>query len=103
EEVARHPVIAAGTGEVLDGLAEVAPMQFGAALARRTDQHHSETFIEGHRDQRGLAIARDAFNAYALRIDFTHCFQIVEGTTGTPTPRAQCAPVFGLARRALVG
>ena len=60
QEVAGHPVVLAGAGEVLDRLAEVAAVQLGAAFAGRADQDHREARLEGHGDERGLAVARDA-------------------------------------------
>ena len=56
-------------GQVLDGLAEVAAVQLGAAFAGRADQHDREARVERHRDERRLAVARDAFDADALRVD----------------------------------
>ena len=42
QEVAGHPVVFAGAGQVLDRLAEVAAVQLGAAFAGRADEHHGE-------------------------------------------------------------
>ena len=90
------------SGQALDGFAPVAAMQLGAAFAGRADQHHGEALIEGHGDQRGLAVARDAFDADVLRVDGWIGFEIVEPARGAPRPGAQRAPVVGLARLALV-
>ena len=62
----------------------------------------SESLIEGHGDERGLAVARDAFDADMLRVDGWIGFEIVESATRAPSPGAQCAPVFRLARLAFV-
>ena len=49
DEVAGHPVILA-SGEALNGFAEVTSQQRGSAFARRADEDHGETLIEGHGD-----------------------------------------------------
>ena len=100
-EVSGHPVVLAA-GEALDGFAEVAAQQRGSAFARRADEHHGEALIEGHGDERGLAVARDAFDANMFCVDGRIGLEIVECAAGAPGPRAQCAPVFGLARLAFV-
>ena len=100
-EVAGHPVVLAA-GEALHGLAEVAAQQRGSAFAGRADQHHGEALIEGHGDERGLAVARDAFDADMLRVDGGIGLEIIEAAARAPGPGAQRAPVFRLARLAFV-
>ena len=78
EEVARHPVIPAGAGEVFDGFSEVAAMRLDAALARGADQDHRESLVEGHGDQRGLTVARDALDAHLLRVHRSVGFEIIQ-------------------------
>ena len=102
QEVAGHPVVLAGAGEVLDRFAPVAAMQLGAAFAGRSDQHDREARVERHRDERGLAVARDAFDADLLRVDRLVGLEIVETARRAPGPGAQRAPVVRLARLALV-
>ena len=102
EEVAGHPVVLAGAGEVLDRLAEVAAVQLRAALAGRADEHHGEPLVERHRDQRRLAVTRHAVDADALRVDGRIGLEVVERAGRAPGPGAQRAPVFGLAPLTLV-
>ena len=102
QEVAGHPVIFAGAGQILDRFAPVAAMQLGAAFARRADQHHREARVERHRHQRGFAVARDAFDADLFRIHGLVGFQIIEAARSAPAPGAQRAPIVGLARLAFV-
>ena len=102
QEVAGHPVVFAGAREILDGLAEVAPVQFRAALAGGTDEHHLEALIKCHRDERGLAIARHALDADPRGIDRGIVFEVVESARGAPAPGAERAPIIGLARLAFV-
>ena len=103
EEVAGHPVVLAGAGEVLDRLAEVAAVQLRAAFAGRADEHHGEARIERHRHERRLAVARDAFDADALRVHAAIGLEIVERARRAPRPGSQRAPIVRLARLALVG
>src|SRR5262249_32822649 len=77
--------------------------QFGAAFAGRADERHREARIEGHGDQSGLAVARDAFDANVLRIHSFVRLQIIESARGAPRPRTQRAPVIGLASLPFVG
>src|SRR6185437_6470551 len=56
EEVAGHPVILAAAGEVLDGFAPVAAVEFGAAFAGGADEDDGEALVEGHGDERGFAV-----------------------------------------------
>ena len=100
-EVAGHPVVFAA-GEAFDGLAEVAAKQRCAAFAGRADEHHGEALIEGHGDERGFAVARDAFDADMLGVDGGVGFEVVEAAARAPGPGAQRAPVVGLARLAVI-
>ena len=77
-------------------------MQLGAAFAGRADEHDREALVERHRDERRLAVARHAFDADALRIDGLVGLEVVERARRAPGPRAQRAPVVGLARLAFV-
>ncbi len=52
--------------------------------------------------KRGLTVARYAFDANVLRIDRGIGLEIIETTPRAPGPRAQCAPVFRLARLSFV-
>ena len=49
EEVASHPMILTGTGNVLDKFAEIAAVEFGAAFAGRTHIRDREPLIQSHR------------------------------------------------------
>ena len=62
-------MIFAGAGEVFDRFPEVAAVQLRAALARRTDQYHRESRVERRGYERGLAVARDAFDADVRSVD----------------------------------
>ena len=55
-------------GEILHRLSPIAAMQFGAAFAGRADQNHGEARVERHGHQRGLAVARNAFDADVLGV-----------------------------------
>jgi hypothetical protein len=103
EEVARHPVVFAGPGEVLHLLPEVATVRLGAAFAGRADQHHREARLEGHGDEGGLAVAGDAFDAHAPRVDGGQRFEVVERARRAPGPRAQRSPLLGCPAPSLVG
>ena len=92
QEVAGHPVVFAGAGEVLDRLAEVAAVQLGAALARRADEDDGESLVEGHRHERGLAVPRHAFDADLLGVDRLVGLEIVERRARRPTPTRAASP-----------
>ena len=77
-------------------------MQLGAALAGRPDQHHGKAGVEGHRHECRLAEARHALDADLLRVDARVALEIVERARRSPGPRAECAPVVGLARSSVV-
>ena len=102
QEVASHPVILAGAGEVLDLFPQVAPMQLGAALAGGGDQADGKSRVVRHRHQCRLAVARHALDADALCINALVGLEIVEPARCTPGPCAQRSPVVGLARLAVV-
>src|SRR5580704_2055580 len=55
EEVARHPVIFVGSGNVLDEFTPVAAMQLQATFAGGTDEGNGETLIVGKGDGGGFA------------------------------------------------
>ena len=103
QEVARHPVVLAGPGEVLDRLPEVAAVRLGATFAGRSHQDDRETGLEGHGDEGRLAVARDAFDPHALCIDRRQRLQVVERAGRAPGPRAQRSPLLRRAALALVG
>src|SRR5436190_103740 len=88
DEVSGHPVILAGGGEIFDCFAEVAAMEFGAAFAGGTDENDGESGFEGHSDQRGFAVAGDAFDADFPGVDSRFGFEVIEGAGGTPGPGA---------------
>ena len=62
----------------------------------------AKRWIVGHGDERGLAVAGVAFDADLFGVDGFVGFEIIEGAAGSPGPGAECAPVVGLARLALV-
>jgi hypothetical protein len=97
QEVAGHPVVLPRSGQALDCLAEVAPEQRRAALAGGADKDDCKARLERHRDQGRLAKARYALDAHACGVDRRVGFEEVEGARSTPGPRAQGAPVVGLA------
>src|ERR1700728_5246609 len=84
EEVAGHPVILAGAGDVANLLAKDVPVAFGAGFAGRTDVADGKALIVGHGHESGFAIARVALNAYLFRVDGRIGFKVIE--------RAACAP-----------
>ncbi len=102
QEVAGHPVVFAGAGEALDGFAEIPAVQFRAAFARGADERHGEARLEGERDERGLAVARHAFDADLLRVHGGIGFKAVQSARRAPGPGAERTPVVRLARLALV-
>jgi len=103
QKIARHPVILAGTREVFHGLAEIAAVRLGAAFAGRADEHERKTRLERHGDERGLAVARDAFNADVPSIHGRQRLKIIESARRAPTPGAQRTPLLRRAVVALVG
>ncbi len=102
DEVARHPVVLARAGDVLHLLAEVPPMELGAAGARRADEPDREPLVVGHRDDGGLAVARQALDADLLGVDRLVGLKVVERAAGAPRPRPERAPVVQLSRLPLV-
>ena len=92
QEVAGHPVVFAGAGEVLDRFAPIAAMQLRAAFAGGADQHDGEARVERHGDQRRLAVARDAFDADVLGVDGLIGLEIIEPARRAPRPGAQARP-----------
>ena len=82
-------MVFAGAGQALDRFAEIAAMQFRAAFARGADERHGETRLKGQRDERGLAIARHAFDADLLRVHGGICFEIIQSARRAPGPGAE--------------
>ena len=103
QEVAGHPVVLAGSREVLHRLAEVAAMRLGAAFAGRAHEHDREARLEGHGDQGRLAVARDPFDADVLGVDRGQRLEVVERAGRAPGPGAQRSPLLGSPALALVG
>jgi hypothetical protein len=95
-------VILARTSEVLDGLAEIAAVGLGAALAGGADKHERETRLKRHRDQRGLAVARHALDTDTFAVDGAVGLEVVEPARGSPRPGAERAPIVGMARLAAI-
>src|SRR5207302_5849130 len=56
-----------------------------------------------HGDEDSFAVAGVAFEADLLGVHGFVGFKIVEGATGSPSPRAQSAPIIELAGLAFVG
>src|ERR1700744_1271816 len=102
KEVAGHPVVFTGARQILYRFTPVAAMQFRSAFTGRSDQHNSESLIVGHRYERGLAVARNAFDANLLRIHELVGFEIIKTTRRAPRPCAQSTPVIGVARLTFV-
>ena len=97
KEVAGHPVVFAGGGEILDGFAEIAAVELGAARAGGADEHHGETRFEGHRDKGGFAEAGDAFDADDFRIYGGIGLEVIKSARGAPGPGAKRTPIIGFA------
>src|SRR5207249_5778759 len=57
DEVARHPMVLAGAGDVLDELSEVPAVQLGPALAGRGDEGDGEPWVVRHGDEGGLPVS----------------------------------------------
>src|SRR5205814_145761 len=102
QEISSHPVIFAGASEIFYGFAKIAAVQFGAAFAGGADEHKSETCVECHGDQRGLAVARNAFDADVLGVHSFVGFEIIQAARCSPSPGSQRAPVVRLARLSFV-
>src|SRR5688572_27981631 len=102
EEVAAHPMILAGSGEVLVHFAEVAAEETGAAFAGGTDEGDCEAGIESHGDERGFAETGDAFDADFFWVYGEIGFEVIERAGSAPAPGAEGAPIFGFAGLALV-
>ena len=86
EVVAGHPVVLARAGDVLDQLAEVAAVQLRAAGAGRADEADGEALVVRHRDERGLAVARQPLDADPLRVDGLVGLEVVERAARAPGP-----------------
>ena len=78
EKAARHPVILARAGQILNRLAKISPVQFGPSLAGRTDQHHGKSLVVRHGDECRLAEARDSFDPDFLRVDCRVGREVIE-------------------------
>jgi len=101
EEVAGHPVILTGVGEILKLLSEVAPVRFGAAFAGGTNQRDRKASVERHSHQGCFPKPRNTLNADTLGVHCLVGFQIVEAARCAPAPGPQRAPVLRLARLSL--
>ena len=64
-------------GHVSKSLAEIPAVEFCAAFARGADERHGEPRFKGERDERGLAIARHAFDSNPLRVHGRIGFEII--------------------------
>src|SRR5271166_1517995 len=95
-------MIFAGASDVFDNFSEVTAIEFGSAFAGRTYVGDRKALVVGHGDERGLAIARVAFDADLAGVDGFVGLEIVERATGSPSPGTQRSPVVKLARLALV-
>src|SRR5262249_28069321 len=95
----------AAARHVLQQLAKDVAVELGAASPRGGDEPRRDTCVKSRGDERCLAVARHAGNADFLRIDARNqiCLEIVNEATASPAPGAHRAPVFGMARLALVG
>ena len=90
--VAGHPVISTGRCQVLEALAEITTIELCSARAARSNQSHRKTLIERHCDQRSLAVAGNAGDADAFRVDAWFGFKVIECSRRTPSPGTQCPP-----------
>ncbi len=102
QKVARHPVILIDPGHVLDDLAPIASMQFGAAFTGGADVGRPHPRVVGHRDNRRFAVPRVALDGDVLGVYRLVGLEIIDGAARAPGPGAQGAPIVELARLAFV-
>src|SRR5262245_46021595 len=95
-------MVAAGAREVFYQFAEIAAVEFSAALAGRTDKADGEPLVVSHRDQRGFAVTRKPLDADLFGVHRFVSLEIIQRATRAPSPGAQRAPVVGFARLAFV-
>ena len=88
QEIARHPMVFARAGQVLDCFPKIATMQFCAAFTRRANQSHGKPRFKSHGDERSLAVARHAFDPDLLSIYSRVGFEIIQTAGGAPSPGA---------------
>ena len=100
--ISAHPVILAGAGDVLELLAEAAAGEVGPTGAGGADIGNDKAGFVGHGDQSGLAAARVALDGDVVSVDDGIGVEIVHQARGAPGPSAQNAPVFQLARLAVI-
>ena len=97
QKVAGHPVVLARTGQILDGLSKVSPMELGSPFSRGRDQSRRKSLIKRHRDEGGLAITGNPFDADSPGIDRRFRFQVIERPRGTPRPGSERSPIVRFA------
>ncbi len=78
EKAARHPVILARAGQILNRLAEISPVQLGPSLPGRTDQHHGKSLVVRHGDECRLAEARYSFDPDFFLVDCLVGHEVIE-------------------------
>ena len=91
EEVAGHPVVFAGAGDVFHLFAAIAAIDFRAAFAGRADVGDGEARVVGHGDERRFAVARVAFDADLLGVHGFIGLEIIEARLA-PQAQARSAP-----------
>src|SRR5690554_1765821 len=80
----------------------MAAPEFGPTLTRGADKTGGEALIKSQRHQRGFAVTRVSMNRHLLSIYFVIRVQVIENTTGAPSPGTQSAPIVKFARLATV-
>src|SRR5690349_14518424 len=76
--------------------------EFRAPLSGRTDEAVENSRLVHHRDHRGLAVPRVAFEGDLLRVDERVGLEVIHEPARAPRPGAERAPVLGLPVFALV-
>src|SRR3954468_10646495 len=84
--------------DVLHQLAKITPVKLRAAFAGRTDKGDGKTLVVGEGDERRFAVARESLKPDLFSVHRAVGLEVIQRAARAPGPRAQSAPVVGLAR-----
>ena len=77
QEIAGHPMVFIGRGDVLHRFSKIAAVQLQAALAGRADEGDGESLVVGHGDRGSFTVTGVAFDADAFGIHRFVSFEII--------------------------